>query len=125
MLDQMEDAIAVFSEIGALSFSNVAYRKLWNVDPETSFVQMTVVDATRTWQDLCQATPVLGEVRDFVGLRENRAEWWGQIQQKTGLSLSCCVFPISHGATMVTFSRIPPETPLATPAPQLEHITTD
>lgn len=108
MLDQMEDAIAVFSDNGALSFSNVAYRNLWNVDPEASFVQMTVLDATKTWQAMCQATPVLGEVREFVSLRENRVEWWDQIELNSGHSLSCCVFPVSHGATMVVFSRIAP-----------------
>jgi len=105
MLDQMGDAIAVFSENGALCFSNRAYRKLWNVDPEASFVQMTVLDATRTWQGLCQATPVLGDVREFVGLRDNRVEWWAKIRMKSGQHLSCGVFPISHGATMVVFSQ--------------------
>jgi PAS domain-containing protein len=108
VMDQMADAIAVFSENGALCFSNQAYRRLWRVDPEASFVQMAVLDATRTWQSLCQPTPVLGEVRDFVGLRENRAEWWGQIQLKTGQDLTCGVFPVSHGATMVVFSRVGP-----------------
>ena len=105
MLDQMDDAIVVFADTGTLSFSNRAYRKLWNVDPEASFVQMAVPDAARTWQDQCHATPVLGEVREFVEMQENRAKWWGDIQLKTGQSLSCRVFPISHGATMVVFSR--------------------
>ena len=105
MLDQMDDAIAVFSENGALCFSNAAYRALWNVDPEGSFVQMTVLDSTRTWQGLCQATPVLGEVRDFVNAHKNRSEWWDQIQLLTGQVLTCGIFPISHGATMVVFSR--------------------
>jgi len=111
MLDQMDDAIAVFSENGGLCFSNQAYRKLWKVDPETSFVQMNVLDATRIWQDQCHATPLLGEVREFVGLRENRVEWGGEIQLNTGRSLSCCVFPISHGATMVMFCRVPSNDP--------------
>ena len=110
MLDQMDSAIAVFSDNGALSFSNVAYRQLWKVDPEVSFVQMTVLDATRTWQALCEPSPVLGEVRDFVGIHENRAEWSDRIQLLTGQVLTCCVFPISHGATMVVFSRNNTET---------------
>ncbi len=108
VLDQLDDAIVVFSESGGLSFSNQAYRKLWKVEPEASFVQVSVLDATRTWQDQCRATPVLGEVREFVALRENRAEWWGEIQLNAGQHLSCCVFPIGHGATMVVFSRISP-----------------
>ena len=123
MLDQMDDAIAVFSDNGGLCFSNAAYRKLWNVDPEASFVQMTVLDASRCWQNLCRATPVLGEVRDFVGLQENRAEWWGKVQLKSGPSLLCCVYPISHGATMVVFGHVPPDDPSDAATPQLEDIT--
>jgi len=125
MIDQMDDAIVVFSENGALNFSNAAYRKIWSVDPEASFVQMSVLDATRTWQGMCQATPVLGEIREFVGLRKNRVEWWGEIQLKGGQSLSCCVFPISHGATMVVFSRDHPDNPLPGTTPselRLENI---
>ncbi len=113
MMDQMEDAISVFSNNGALCFSNRAYRELWNVDPEASFVQLTVLDATRTWQGLCHATPVLGEIRDFVGLHENRVDWWAEIRMLTGQSMTCCVFPISHGATMVVFSAVASGEPLA------------
>ncbi|MCF6233797.1 MAG: PAS-domain containing protein [Rhodobacteraceae bacterium] len=105
MLDQMDNAIAVFSDRGGLCFANRAYRDLWGVDPESSFVPMTVLDATRTWQGLCHPTPILGEVREFVGLHENRAEWQGQMQLLTGQTIKCAVFPISHGATMVVFTR--------------------
>ncbi len=122
MLDQLNEAIVVFSENGALTFSNTAYRELWRVDPEASFVQMTVLDATRTWQGQCHATPILGEVREFVGLRENRAEWLAQIQMNTGQSLSCCVFPIGHGATMVTFSRVPSGKSTITTAPPISPL---
>jgi hypothetical protein len=78
---------------------------LSGVDPESSFVPMKVLDATRTWQGQCHPTPVLGEVREFVGLCENRAGWQEQMQLLTGQILTCGVFPISHGATMVVFTR--------------------
>ena len=105
MMDQMDDAITVFSDRGGLCFANRAYRELWGVDPEGSFVPMTVLDATRTWQGLCHPTPILGEIREFVGLRENRAEWDDQIQLLTGQTMTCRVVPIGHGATMVVFAR--------------------
>lgn len=105
ILDRLEDAIAVFSESGALTFSNAAYRNLWDVDPENSFAQMSVLDATRSWQDHCKATPVLGEIRDFVATRENRADWWSLIQLKSGQDLICNVYPIQNGATMVCFAN--------------------
>jgi hypothetical protein len=122
----MEDAIVVFADNGALCSSNQAYRKLWNVDPEASFVQMAILDAVRTWQSQCHASPVLGEVRDFVETQENRAEWWGNIQMKNGQNLCCGVYPVSHGATMVVFSRnIPVDPPngASLPVPQIVDTT--
>lgn len=105
ILDQLDQAIAVFAADGSLTFSNVAYQQLWDVDPDKSFAQMSVLDATRAWQDHCQASPVLGEVRDFVATRENRAEWWAFLPLKTGETLTCNVYPIQSGATMVSFVR--------------------
>lgn len=129
ILDRMNDALVVFSEGGGLIFSNATYRAMWEVDPENSFVQMSVLDATRSWQDRCQATPVLGEIRDFVASRENRADWWSQIHLKSGEALTCSVFPIQNGATMVSFARLPADAPLQNPVepnplarPELENL---
>lgn len=109
ILDRLDDAIAVFSESGGLVFSNSAYHNLWEVDPDNSFAQMSVLDATRSWQDRCQATPVLGEIRDFVATRDNRADWWARIGLKSGQDLICHVYPIQNGATMVSFANeLPP-----------------
>ena len=105
ILDRLDDAIAVFSADGNMTVTNAAYRKLWAVDPDMSFSETSVIDATRTWQEKCQASPVWGEIRDFVELRENRTDWWAQVQLKTGDTLTCHIHPIQSGAAMVAFSR--------------------
>jgi PAS domain-containing protein len=104
ILDQLDQAIAVFAADGTLTFSNAAYRGLWQVDPDKTFAQITVLDATRTWQDNCRASPVWGEIRDFVAVRENRAEWWADVTLGSGKSLVCNICPILNGATMVSFA---------------------
>lgn len=103
VLDALDDAIVVFAPDGALIFSNQPYNRMWGVEPESSFAQVTVLDATRTWQDRCTATPTWGEIRDYVGSRENRVEWWSEIHLRDGGCLSCNVNPIASGATMVSF----------------------
>ncbi len=105
VMDQLDDAIAVFAPDGTLAFSNRAYNTLWNTDPDRSFAQITVLDTTRTWQNHCLATPAWGEIRDFVTARENRAEWWVEVQTRTGACLTCSVHPVQSGATMVRFSQ--------------------
>lgn len=105
IFDKLDDAIAVFSIEGHLTFSNTAYHSLWGVDPEKTFAQTVIVDAIRTWQEKCRATPVWGDIRDFVVSQENRAEWWAKVTTKTDEVLICSVHPIHSGATMVHFSR--------------------
>ncbi|MFK7751665.1 MAG: PAS-domain containing protein [Sedimentitalea sp.] len=105
ILDQLDEAIAVFASDGRLTMTNYAYRQLWQVDPERSFAQTSVLDATRVWQERCIANPVWGEIRDFVSSRENRVEWWSQIQTHSGDPLICNVYPVQNGSTMIAFSR--------------------
>ncbi len=103
VLDRLDDAICVFVADGSLAFSNRAYRDLWNVDPDLCFSQTTILDATRTWQGLSHATPVWGDIRDFMACRENRAEWWASVNLRSGKELICEVSPIQNGATMICF----------------------
>ncbi|TMV07222.1 diguanylate cyclase [Ruegeria sediminis] len=110
ILDKLADAIAVFSADGTLAFSNFAYHRLWGTSDESGFVQVSVIDATRMWQDRCAATPIWGEIRDFVDMRENRAEWSAPIRTRTGLQLICTVSPIQNGATIVRFATGAAET---------------
>lgn len=105
VMDRLDEAIAVFAPDGTLAFSNSAYNALWDSDPDRSFAQVTILDTTRVWQDKCKATPAWGDIRDFINARENRAEWWSEVQMRNGPKLTCSVYPISSGATMISFSQ--------------------
>lgn len=120
ILDQLDQAIAVFAGDGTMSFSNASYRRLWESDPDRSFAQTTILDATRLWQDRCRATPIWGEIRDFVAIRENRVEWFGQVRLADGTEMSCAVHPVDGGATMVSFERARGVAPPALPAAKRE-----
>ncbi|MCV2889869.1 PAS-domain containing protein [Ruegeria sp. XHP0148] len=104
VLDHIEDAIVVFAADGTLAFSNTSYHKLWKSDPDRSFAKVSIIDATRAWQEQCNATPLWGDIRDFVANRENRAFWEGQVRLRDGRPLNCTINPIQNGATMVVFS---------------------
>jgi PAS domain-containing protein len=107
VLDGLEQAIAVFSPAGVLTQSNQAYTELWGTDPLTSLTELTIIDATRHWRDLCNPTLVWGEIRDFVHTIEERASWDDQLQLQSGQVLTLRCIPLSGGATMVTFCEEP------------------
>ncbi len=104
ILDKLADAIAVFSDDGTLALTNLAYQELWGEPEETGFEPATVLDVTRDWQEQCIATPVLGEIRDFVGMRDNRSQWSSTLRKRDGTEMTCTVNPMYNGATIVLFS---------------------
>lgn len=106
ILDQLDQAIAVFAADGALSFSNETYHQLWGMDPESSFAQVTVVDASRVWQDKTTPTAVWGKITDFIQQRDYRTPWKDQISLRDGRELICSVAPIQNGATMISFTPV-------------------
>lgn len=108
ILDTLPDAFVVFGSNGVLVVCNAAYRTMWGVDPDSGFANVTILDATRDWQEKCKANPAWGDIRDYVVGRESRAEWWTQVHLKSGELLDCTISPIQNGATMVCFS--PPKT---------------
>lgn len=108
ILDRLADAIAVFSDDGTLAFTNHAYHRLWGESDEVGFEPATILDVTRHWQENCLATPVLGEIRDFVAIRDKRADWSAEIRTRDGTALTCSVNPMQNGATIVRFSQEQP-----------------
>ncbi|NDV98243.1 PAS-domain containing protein [Salipiger sp. PrR002] len=114
VLDQFEDAVAVFSDHGTLSLCNAAYRTLWDDDPDSRVADLSVAEATARWQALCAPSPVWGEIRDFVLCLRERAPWEAHLRLHTGGGLLCRVAPMAGGATLVRFA--PEETGATAPA---------
>lgn len=103
IMDQMDEAIAVFANDGTMTFSNTAYHKLWKMDPDASFAKVSIMDASRVWQDTCDPTPAWGEIRDFVAANDTREPWWTRVNLRDGTPMMCKVSGIQNGATMVSF----------------------
>lgn len=104
-LNTMEQSIAVFSSNGILAFANTAYCKLWHIDPDSGFSEMSVIDASRHWQSQSVPTPVWGDLRDFVNQYGERSDWQAEVSLRDGKRISCNVVPMPGGATMVQFQQ--------------------
>lgn len=109
VMDQIEDAMVVFSPTGRMKASNRAYRLLWQTDPETGLAEVTVVDAMRVWHDTGGPSPVWGELRDFVLGRDDRTPWSATVTRRDGVAIQCLIDPIAGGATMIRFRTGLPE----------------
>jgi PAS domain-containing protein len=104
VLDAMDDAIAVFSPSGVLTHTNKAYRTMWKVDTDSSFVDMTILDATANWKNGCEVSAIWADIREFVMHQRERGVWDADIQTLDGTALGCTISPLPSNASMVQFS---------------------
>lgn len=123
ILDQMDEAFAVFDTDGSMMYSNSAYHDMWQTDPDASFAKISIMDACRTWQDLSAATQAWGEIRDFVAGGDTRAPWWSQVEKRTGEQLICGVHALQNGATLVRFQKV--QTPRMLPGEEKFALSTE
>lgn len=115
VLDALHDAVVVFSPSGLITMSNTTYTDLWGIDPSTTFGEMSIIDAIRGWQDVCDPTPIWGDLRDFISDQTERAEWFGDATLDDGRLLDCQFTPLFGGATLVKFHvQKPPKKPTKT-----------
>lgn len=105
VIDCFEDSVAVFSRLGVLTFSNSAYRAQWKCDPDSAFAEITIIDATKDWQEACEPSPIWSELREYVLTLRDRSAWTSELTLTTGETLICHVEPVVAGATMVRFSQ--------------------
>lgn len=68
VLDALPEAIAVFDGSGALTMTNAAYDRLWQIDTSDGLTQLTLRDAIAAWQSRCEADPVWDRLPGVLAL---------------------------------------------------------
>jgi len=116
VVDAMDEAVAVFTEAGTLTFTNEAYRDLWECDPETSVIEHTIDHAACIWRKKCVPDPVWDAIVAAGRDGGSRGGWQGEAQMTDGRSLNCRVTRLSGGAVLVGFKT---SAPLVSAASQL------
>ncbi|MHA6324498.1 PAS-domain containing protein [Roseivivax sp. CAU 1753] len=105
VIDTMGEAVAAFNPTGVLTFCNAGYRKLWQSDPDSTFADVTIVDATRLWQQHAQPSDVWSDIRAFVASYGQREGWDNDVRLVDGRRLKLRCDPLPGGATLVRFSE--------------------
>ncbi|MFQ6553758.1 PAS-domain containing protein [Aestuariibius insulae] len=104
VIDAQSEALCVFSVTGRLTLSNAAFTKLFGIDEEY-LTEPTVIDVTRTMQELALPTPAWGDLRDFIDIHSDRSEWSAPIQMLDGRSMELTCTPLGGGDTLCSFAR--------------------
>ncbi len=105
LLDTVDEAMAVFSPTGVLTFSNVAYRDMWGVDPDASFADILIRDSVAVWKERFGASRVWKSIEEFVSEFGERQAWDIAVGQVDGAHLRCHIVPLASGSTLVQFRQ--------------------
>ena len=111
VMESLDDAIAVFSPQGVLSYTNPAYQDLWGISGGATQLDQKVADVSAHWQKVCGPDPTWGDFRDFVVGFGDRCEWDARVRMSDGRQMDCRFKPLQGGATLATFrilqTRVP------------------
>ena len=107
MMNTSNMGMVVFSATGVLQFCNKPYREMWTFDPESAFIDVTILDALKDWQRQSQPNSAWADIRDFVMKIGPQSPWECEMKWKNGDVFSCSIKPVALGATMLVFKTKP------------------
>lgn len=106
VIDQIDEAIAVFSESGGLVMSNAAYAGTWGHDPAAGLGVNTLRSLCNHWRTLSAPSVVWTEIEDFAANLGDRRAWSAEVRLLDGRLLECRFAPLAAGATLATFRPV-------------------
>lgn len=106
VIDELDEAVAVFAQSGQLVMSNAAYSALWGNDPAAGLADCTVESLAAHWRTLCSASRLWSDVEDYVATIGDRDRWKAEARLLDGRLVQCRFSPLSGGATLATFRTL-------------------
>ncbi len=103
VIDQVDEAIAVFSEGGQLVMSNTAYAAIWGADPSRNLDDASLRSLCALWRAQSAPNPVWNQLEDFAANQGDRAIWRAEARLLDGRLIDCRFAPLSGGATLTAF----------------------
>jgi PAS domain-containing protein len=103
VIDEMDEAVAVFSPSGQMVMSNMAYALLWTHDPEEQMQNDSIRAMAAHWRSLSAPGVLWSEAEEFISTVGNRVSWKAETRLLDGRLLQCRFAPLSGGATLAAF----------------------
>lgn len=103
VIDEIDEAIAVFSESGLLVMSNAAYAGVWGHDPAAGLGESNLRSLCNHWRALSAPNAIWAEIEDFAANPGDRRAWSAEVRLLDGRLLDCRLAPLASGATLATF----------------------
>ncbi len=106
VIDCFAESVAVFSHLGVLTLSNAAYHRQWNIPQEGRDSEISIIEATETWEAAFEPCEIWDDLQEFVLARHDRQLRECLLTTKSGQDIMLTIEPVSAGATLIRFSRL-------------------
>jgi len=103
VIDQIDEAVAVFSEAGQLVMSNTAYANIWGSDPSASLEEASLTLLCAQWRNQSAPSTVWNDLENFAANQGDRVAWRAEARLLDGRLVDCRFAPLSGGATLTGF----------------------
>lgn len=103
VIDEMEEAVAVFSPSGHLVMSNMGYALLWGHDPQESMSNDTIREIAAHWRTSSAPALMWSEAEEYISTVGNRVPWKAEARLLDGRLLMCRFAPLAGGSTLAAF----------------------
>jgi PAS domain-containing protein len=104
VIDQLDDAIAVFGQAGQLIWSNTAYARFWGHETNQILNDATYRSLVTFWKTLSAPTSLWTEVDEYIQTIGDRQPWAADVRLLDGRLVTCRIAPVAAGATMIAFA---------------------
>lgn len=119
VIDQLEDAIVVFTQSGQLMWCNAAYARLWDHDPAVTMDDVNIRHVTQHWKTRAAPTQLWRELDEYIHTIGLRQPWAKELRLTDGRLMLCTVAPVAAGSTMIAFkSALSQHSAIPAPAPK-------
>ena len=103
VIDEMEEAVAVFSPSGHLVMSNLGYALLWAHDPQENMSNGTIREIAALWRQSSAPALLWSEAEEYISTVGNRVPWKAEARLLDGRLLMCRFAPLAGGSTLAAF----------------------
>jgi len=105
VLDNMNEAVAVFSATQNLIIANDAYKELWDIGSDEGLTRMNLRKSLRQWKSGCIPTGVWRGIESHIITRVERHPWSEPISLLNGRQYKCSVVSLAAGRTLIKFTK--------------------
>lgn len=104
--EQLSEGLIVFGMDGYMQFANLAFARIWDIDPARLDTKLHIMDVIEACQSICRDIAVWKYIQGTVTTSGTRQHWREYIYCQDGRTLDTNISPLPDGSILVAFRDV-------------------